>query len=99
MSTDVGMRVTSRVTLCARVSSGPVILDAQPKERTVGPNPATRWYTGTEANAAPPQAAGCATIPLALGAHPVRGKGRSPPVSINFANLLSARCADAGRCY
>ena len=39
----------------------------------------------------------CATITLALGAHPVRGKGRSPPdLQLSFVNLLSAQCADNG---
>src|SRR5205823_13207979 len=39
----------------------------------------------------------CATITLALGTHPVRGKGRSPPdLQSIFANLLSAPCADSG---
>ena len=39
----------------------------------------------------------CATITLALGTHPVRGKGRSPPdLQLSFVNLLSAQCADNG---
>jgi hypothetical protein len=39
----------------------------------------------------------CATITLASGTHPVRGKGRSPPdLQSILANLLSAQYADNG---